>query len=62
VVESYYPAGTFRQFSEQIQRDMEAAAATDLGPAYAISVSFNNMASPSPGFDVIEVTITRTPR
>jgi hypothetical protein len=62
VVESYYPAGSFRQFSERIQRDMEAAASIDLGPAYAISVSFNNMASPAPGFDVIELTITRAPR
>ena len=62
VVESYYPAGSFREFSEQIQRDMESAASTDLGPAYAISVSFNNMATPPPGFDVIELTIRRAAR
>jgi hypothetical protein len=62
VVESYYPAGTFRQFGEKVQRDMEAATALDLGPAYAISVSFNKMEAPAPGFDVIEVTITRAGR
>lgn len=62
VVESYYPAGAFREYSAQTQRDMEAAAGLDLGPAYAISVSFNRMESPPPGFDVIEVTITRVPR
>jgi hypothetical protein len=62
VVESYYPAGTFRQFSEQTQREMEAAASIDLGPSYAISVSFNRMEAPPPGLDVIEVTVTRARR
>jgi hypothetical protein len=62
VVESYYPAGTFREFSEQTQKDMQAATSLDLGPAYTISVSFNRMDSPPPGFDVIEVTIKRIPR
>jgi len=39
---------------------MEAAASSDLGPAYSLSVSFSTVASPPPGFDVVEVIITRT--
>lgn len=62
VVGSYYPPGTFRQFSEQTQRDMEAAASSDLGPAYSISVSFSSTPSPPPGFDVVEVVIIRVRR
>jgi hypothetical protein len=41
VVGSYYPAGTFRRFSEQTRREMEAVASSDFGPAYSLSVSFN---------------------
>jgi hypothetical protein len=62
VVGSYYPAGTFRQFDEQTKRDMEAVASTDLGHAYAVSVAFTSVASPPPGFDVVEVIITRARR
>ena len=62
VVGSYYPAGTFRRFSEQTVREMEAAVSSDLGPAYSISVAFSCTASPPPGFDVVEVIITRAPR
>ena len=62
VVGSYYPAGTFRQFSEQTQRDMETAASSNFGPGYSVSVSFSTLASPPPGFDVVEVIITRTRR
>jgi hypothetical protein len=62
VVGSYYPAGTFRQPSEQTKRDMEAAVSSDLGPAYSVSVSFRTMASPPPGSDVVEVIITRAQR
>ncbi len=62
VVGSYYPVGTFRRFSDQTRRDMEAAAGSDLGPAYALTVSFSSMASPTPGFDVVEVIITRPRR
>lgn len=60
VVGSYYPAGTFRRFSEEAQRDLEAAVSTNLGPPYSISVSFSTLALPPPGFDVVEVVITRT--
>lgn len=60
VVGSYYPPGTFRQFSEQTRRELEAATSSDLGPAYSVVVSFS--ASPSPGFDVVEVIITPTRR
>jgi hypothetical protein len=62
VVGSYYPPGTFRRFSEQTRRELEAAASSDLGPGYALSVSFSIMASPPPGFDVVEVIITRARR
>jgi len=62
VVGSYYPAGTFRRFSEQTRREMEAIASSDLGPAYSLSVSFSTMVSPPPGFDVVEVIITRARR
>jgi hypothetical protein len=62
VVGSYYPVGTFRRFSDQTRRDMEAVAGSDLGPAYALTVSFSSMGSPAPGFDVVEVIITRPRR
>jgi len=61
IVGSYFPAGTFREFSEQLKRDMEAAARSDLGPAYSVTISFSRMASPAPGLDVVEVIITRAP-
>ena len=61
VVGSYYPSGTFRRFSEQTRRELESAASSDLGPGYALSVSFSIMSSP-PGFDVVEVIITRARR
>ncbi len=59
VVGSYYPAGTFREFSDQLKQEMEAAARSDLGPGYSVRISFSRMASPAPGFDVVEVMITR---
>lgn len=62
VVGSYYPVGTFRRFSDQTRREMEAAAGSDLGTAYSVEVAFSSMASPAPGFDVVEVIITRTRR
>jgi hypothetical protein len=62
VVGSYYPTGTFRRFSDQTRRELEAAAGSDLGPGYALSVSFSIMTSPPPGFDVMEVIITRARR
>ncbi len=61
VVGSYYPAGTFREFSEQMKRHMEATASSDLGPAYSVRISFSRMASPAPGLDMVEVIITRAP-
>jgi len=62
VVGSYYPSGTFRQFSDQTRREMEAAAGSDLGKAYSVAVAFSSTRSPAPGFDVVEVIITRTRR
>jgi hypothetical protein len=61
VVGSYYPPGTFRRFSEQTRRELEATAGSDLGPGYALSVSFSIMTAPS-RFDVVEVIITRARR
>ena len=62
VVGSYYPVGTFRRFSDQTRREMEAAAGSDFGTAYAVAVAFSSTPSPAPGFDVVEVIITRTRR
>ena len=62
VVGSYYPSGTFRQFSEQIRREIEAVAGSDLGKAYSVAVAFSSTTSPAPGYDVVEVIITRTRR
>ena len=62
VVGSYYPSGTFRRFSDQIRREMEAAAGSDLGKAYSLAVAFSSTPSPAPGYDVVEVIITRTRR
>jgi hypothetical protein len=60
VVGSYYPAGTFRRFSVQAQRDLEAAVSTNLGAPYSVSVSFSTQALPPPGFDLVELVITRS--
>ena len=62
VVGSYYPSGTFRRFSDQTRREMEAAAGSDLGKAYSVAVAFSSTTSPAPGYDVVEVIITRTRR
>jgi hypothetical protein len=62
VVGSYYPSGTFRRFSDQTRREMEAAAGADLGRAYSVAVAFSSTTSPAPGYDVVEVIITRTRR
>jgi len=60
VVGSYYPSGTFRQFSDQTRREIEAVAGSDLGKAYSVAVAFSSTTSPAPGYDVVEVIITRT--
>ena len=62
VVGSYYPSGTFRRFSDQTRREIEAAAGSDLGKAYSVAVAFSSTTSPAPGYDVVEVIITRTRR
>ena len=62
VVGSYYPSGTFRRFSDQTRREMEAAAGSDLGKAYSVAVAFTSTSAPAPGYDVVEVIITRTRR
>jgi len=62
VVGSYYPAGTFRQLTEQTRRELEATTGSDLGLAYTLTVSFSIMTSPAPGFDVVEILITRARR
>lgn len=62
VVGSYYPVGTFRRFSDQTRREMESAAGSDFGSAYSVTVAFSSAPSPAPGFDVVEVIITRARR
>ena len=62
VVGSYYPVGTFRRFSDQTRREMESAAGSDFGSGYSVTVAFTTTPSPAPGFDVVEVIITRARR
>jgi hypothetical protein len=62
VVGSYYPVGTFRRFSDQTRRELESAAGSDFGSAYSVTVAFSSTPSPAPGFDVVEVIITRARR
>ncbi len=63
VVGSYYPAGTFPvNFSDDLKQKMEAAAKSDLGPTYSVSIRFSRMPSPAPGLDVVEVLITQAKR
>jgi hypothetical protein len=62
VVSSYYPAGTLRRYSEQMRREMETAAAADLGAAYVAIVAFSEATPAAAGFDVVEVIITRVRR
>jgi hypothetical protein len=62
IVGSYYPVGTFRRFNDQTRREMEAATGSDFGPGYSVTVSFSSMPSPPPGFDVVELLITRNGR
>ena len=62
VVGSYYPIGTFQRFSDKTRREMESAAGSDFGSAYSVTVAFSTTPSPAPGFDVVEVIITRARR
>jgi len=62
VVGSYYPTGTFRRLTDQTQKELEATTGSDLGPGYTLTVSFSIMTSPPPGFDVVEILITRARR
>ena len=62
IVGNYYPTGTFSEFGDQLKREMEAAVRSDLGSAYAVSISFRRMPSPAPGFDVVELLVARTER
>ena len=59
VVGSYYPTGSFRRYTEQTRRELEATVSSDFGLDYALIVSFSTMTTPPPGFDVVEVIITR---
>jgi hypothetical protein len=62
ILSNLFPPGTFPEFSEKMKQEMEAAARTDLGPAYAVRISFSRTASPAPGFDKIDIVITPTER
>lgn len=60
IVGSYYPGGTFPSFSDDLRKEMEAAARSDLGPAYSVSISFKRMAPFGTESDVVEVMIRKT--
>jgi hypothetical protein len=59
IVGSYFPVGTFQQFSDQGKKNIEAAARSDLGDGYVSRIQFNTVESPAPGFDLAEITITQ---
>jgi hypothetical protein len=60
IVGSYFPIGTFREFSDQTKKNIESAARSDLGDGYTVRTRFSTVESPAPGFDLAEVTITQT--
>ena len=59
IVGSYFPVGTFQQFSDQAKKNIEAAARSDLGDGYSVRIKFSTVESPAPGFDLAEVTIAQ---
>jgi hypothetical protein len=61
IVESYYPVGTLREFTDETKRNMEAAAQSDLGDAYAVRLRFRTVESPA-RFDLAEIRITQAGR
>lgn len=59
IVGSYFPVGTFREFSDQAKKNIEAAAQSDLGDGYAVRIKFSTVESPAPDLDLAEITITQ---
>ena len=58
IVGSYYPPGTFTEFTEQLRGDIEEAAQTDLGEKYSVSARLERIAPFGTELELIELTIT----
>jgi hypothetical protein len=62
IVGSHYPGGTFPTFSDDLRKQMEAAARAALGPAHSVSISFKRMSPFGTVFDMVEVMIQQASR
>jgi hypothetical protein len=58
VVGSYYPVGSFPQFTDQLKRQLEQAAMKDLGPEYSVTASSVKL----PKFDGVELLVYKAKR
>jgi hypothetical protein len=59
IVGSYYPSGTFPEFTEQLRSDIEQAVQADLGKKYSVSVNLEKIAPFGAEVELVELTITR---
>jgi hypothetical protein len=58
IVGSYYPAGSFPQFTDQLKRQLEQAAMKDLGPEYSVTASSVKL----PKLDGVEFAVSKAKR
>lgn len=58
-VGSYYPEGTFPEFTESLKQQMAQGARDDLGVHYEVAVTFRRMTLSDRTLEVVEITITR---
>jgi hypothetical protein len=58
IVGSYYPAGSFPQFTDQLKKQLEQAAMKDLGPMYSVTASSAIL----PKFDGVELIVSKAKR
>ncbi len=59
IVGSWYPAGTFPEFTESLKQELEAAAKANLGSAYSASISFKRTSPFGVAFDVVDILVTK---
>ena len=55
IVGSYYPAGSFPAFTEELKNNIEEAVLRDLGPAYSVRASYTK----PPAFEGVELSVTK---
>ena len=53
VVGSYYPDGTFPEFTEKLKKEIEEAAKQELGPRYSATAMYVKL----PPFEGVELTV-----